>query len=531
MDSGIQSTLKSLAKHLLAALVLYFPLVTASASLEFSDQTAISGVAPPFLADIPAGGIAVADFDGNGYPDIFVTGYLLDNRIHFNQGDGTFVENPDINAMVAGNRCSVAAAADYNNDGWPDIYVGCRNQSNLLLKNLEGKGFSNEIVPELDHSATGANSSRTDAVAWGDLTGNGHLDLFIGVYPASSQPDLNDPDNIDRIVLNHGDGTWTNIAEAFTGEARAKSARTTLAVAISDLDHNGQPDIYVVNDKLQGNLLWRNDGAGCGGLCLTERSAQSGVSRPVFGMGIGLGDVDRDGRWDMYFSSIDEQVLMRGQSATPLFFAEDTDSALNHLAVGWGTIFADFDNDGWEDAFLAVNSGSFSTSSNSDQLFSNQGDGTFVSVISGSGLETIRPTEAAAIIDFDLDGRLDLVLGHWNQDPGYRLYRNVTPATGNWIGFRLQGGDGINRDAIGTRITLDDGSGTTQIRELRAGESRGSSHHPVLHFGLGEATSADVTVRWPDGLSQTFEDMSPGNYHVLAYPGAEIIFQDRFDQL
>ena len=394
MDSGIQSTLKSLAKHLLAALVLYFPLVTASASLEFSDQTAISGVAPPFLADIPAGGIAVADFDGNGYPDIFVTGYLLDNRIHFNQGDGTFVENPDINAMVAGNRCSVAAAADYNNDGWPDIYVGCRNQSNLLLKNLEGKGFSNEIVPELDHSATGANSSRTDAVAWGDLTGNGHLDLFIGVYPASSQPDLNDPDNIDRIVLNHGDGTWTNIAEAFTGEARAKSARTTLAVAISDLDHNGQPDIYVVNDKLQGNLLWRNDGAGCGGLCLTERSAQSGVSRPVFGMGIGLGDVDRGmgTLGQCIFSSIDEQVLMRGKAPRTVFRGRYR----QRLSTIWRSAGERFSPTstmmaGKMPSWLSI-AAAFSTSSNSDQLFSNQGDGTFVSVISGSGLETIRPT-------------------------------------------------------------------------------------------------------------------------------------------
>ena len=134
------------------------------------------------------------------------------------------------------------------------------------------------------------------------------------------------------------------------------------------------------------------------------------------------------------------------------------------------------------------------------------------------------------MIDFDLDGHLDLVLGHWNQNPGYRLYRNVTLAIGHWIGFQLQGGDGINRDAIGTRIILDDGSETPQMRELRAGESRGSSHHPVLHFGLGQATRADISVRWPDGLVQSFEEMSAGSYHLLVYPADDAVFDDRFAQ-
>ncbi len=529
MDAMTQSTGKSRQRHWLLTLSGVFPLTAAVANLEFSDQTTSSGIAPPYLADIPAGGIAIADFDGNGYPDIFVTGYFHPNRLYFNQGNGSFVQDTEINAMVAGNHCSVAAAADYNNDGWPDIYVGCRNQGNLLLKNLGGKGFSNDIVPAIDHAPTGQNSARTDAVAWGDLTGNGHLDLFVGVYPASSYPDLNDPDNLDRIALNHGDGTWTNIAASFSGDVRVKLARTALAATISDLNDNGRPDIYVINDKLQGNVLWRNDGPGCDGWCFTDIAAATGSERPVYGMGIAVGDVNRDGHWDLYFSSIGEQVLLRGQYTAPLLFDEDDASALNHPAIGWGTIFADFDNDGWEDAFLAVGGGG-DPSNRSDQIFSNLGNGTFVNATIGSGLATIRHTQAAAVIDFDLDGRLDLVLGHWNQHPGYRLYRNETPLTGNWIGFRLEGGNGINREAIGTRIILDDGSATTQMRELRAGESRGSSHHPVLHFGLGKASSADITVRWPDGLMQTFPSMNAGTYHLLVYPGNTSIFHDRFAQ-
>jgi len=149
----------------------------AVASITFSDRSASSGFEPGFLANIPAGGIAVADFDRNGYPDVFVTGYFLPNRIYFNQGDGTFVENVSINDDIAGSQCSSVAAADHDNDGWPDLYVGCRNQSNLLLRNLAGQGFSNEISATIDHSATSVNSPRVDALAWGDLDGNGLADL------------------------------------------------------------------------------------------------------------------------------------------------------------------------------------------------------------------------------------------------------------------------------------------------------------------------------------------------------------------
>jgi enediyne biosynthesis protein E4 len=514
---------------ILPVLALMSNICCASPRISFSDVSSSAGFDPDFLANIPAGGIAVADFNGNGFPDIFVTGYFQPNRLYFNQGDGTFVQNPAINADIAAEQCSVVAAADFDNDGWPDLYVGCRNRSNLLLRNLAGQGFENVMQPALDHAPSGANSPRTDAVAWADLTGNGHLDLFIGVYPSSANPDLGNPDNLDRIVLNHGNGQWSEIAGAFLTADRAHLARTALAVTLTDLNLNGRPDIYVVNDKLQGNTLWRNDGPGCGGWCFSEQATAVGLARPVFGMGIAVGDVDRDGRWDLYFSSIDEQVLMRGTGTAPLAFEEDASSPLNHTAVGWGTIFADFDNDGWEDAFLAVNSGSFSTSSTVDQVFRNDGDGSFTRITRGTGLDTIRPTEAAALIDFDLDGRLDLILGHWNEATGYRLYRNVSETTGQWIGFRLSGGSYVNRDAIGTRIVINDGGNRPQMRQLRSGDSRGSSHHPVVHFGLGDQTQVDVVIHWPDGLVQTISNLASGKYHVLEHPGQTTVFHDRFE--
>ena len=161
-------------------------------------------------------------------------------------------------------------------------------------------------------------------------------------------------------------------------------------------------------------------------------------------------------------------------------------------------------------------------------MFRNQQDGSFVSVTEGSVFDVQRPSEPAAIVDFDLDGRLDLVVGHWNQSPGYRLYRNTSATAGNWIGFRLEGGGPVNRDAIGTKVVIDAGDGPPQTRELRAGESRGSSHQQRLHFGLGAQDSADVTVVWPDGLTQTMQAMPAGQYHQLSYPEDNILFTDRF---
>jgi hypothetical protein len=515
-------------RNLLGLMLGVIWLAPAIAGITFADRSTASGFEPGFSANIPAGGIAIADFDRNGFPDIFVTGYLQPNRLYFNQGDGSFTEIASVTADIAGSQCSSVAAADYDNDGWPDLYVGCRNQSNLLLRNLGGQGFSNEIDATIDHAASSGNSPRVDAVAWGDLDGNDLLDLYIGVYPTSSQPDLSDQDNLDRVLLNFGQDGWVNLTIGFSGDDRAALSRTALAQAFSDLDLDGRVDLYVVNDKLQGNTLWRNSGPGCAGWCLSDGTGTTGLARPVFGMGLAVGDVDRDGLWDLYFSSIDEQVLMRGTSAQPLSFVEDNRSPLNFTAVGWSTIFADFDNDGWEDAFLATNSGSFSTTTSVDQVFRNQGDGSFVVVTEGSGLDIVRPSEAAARLDFNLDGRLDLVIGHWNQPVGYRLYENVTPDAGHWIGFRLDGGDATNRSALGTRIVLDDGLGSTQMRELRSGEARGGNHEPMLHFGLGQQTQVSATVHWPDGTAQALNDLAIDQYHELTHPGREALFSDRF---
>lgn len=502
---------------------LAFLAAPAAASVQFEDVSTAAGFEPGMNADIPAGGIAVADFDRNGYPDIFVTGYTLPNRLFFNDGDGQFFEDADVNGQVQGALCSTTAAADFNNDGWIDLYVGCRDGSNLLLQNTGGT-FSNGTTPIVDHDPMTTFGSRTDAVAWGDLDGNGLADLYVGIYPPVLNPDLSDPLNRDRILLQQTGGSWTDLALGLDASALARPA---LAATFADIDRDGRPDLYVVNDKEVGNSLWRNLGPGCGGICLEDVAVSSGADRPVFGMGIAAGDIDRDGLVDLFFSSIGEQVLLRQVTNDPLQFEEVQDSAgVNHPGIGWSTIFTDFDHDGFEDAYLAVMPSASGNPNGVDQCSRNLGDGTFEDVTAQSGLGNDLVTIAAARIDFDRDGRMDLVLGHFNQ--GYRLYRNQS-VSGNWIGFRLEGGgSGVTRDALGAWVEIETADGV-QRREMRAGESRGSSHDPVLHFGLDEATAADVTIRWPDGTIESVGSMAAGRYHHRAHPQIDLLFAGSFE--
>jgi len=491
-------------------------------ALTFDDVSAAAGFSPAMSANIPAGGIAVADYNRDGWPDIFVTGYALPNRLFFNQGDGTFAEDPAINLQLAGALCSVVAAVDFDNDGWTDLYVGCRGDANHLFRNLEGTAFQDVTPPALRHDPADVQAQRTDAVAWGDFDGNGLADLFIGIYPTSSQPDPGDPDNSDRLVLNLGNGQWQDISAGLSVSARF---RTALAATFTDIDRDGDTDLYVVNDKLQGNSLWRNDGPGCGSWCLTDIGPASGADRPVFGMGIAVGDVDRDGLSDLYFSSIGEQVLLRMTGQDPVMFEEIQGIAgLDYNGVGWATILADFDHDGHQDAYLAVSNVPDEPGEFRDQLSRSLGDGTFSDVTMNSGLDVQLPSQSAALIDYDRDGALDLVVGHVND--GYRLYRN-TGAVGNSIFFDLLGGAGITRDALGARVEITTPDGT-QWREVRHGESRGSSHQGLLHFGLGSFAEAQVRVEWPNGRSTDFGTLVAGQTHSLVYdPG--VLFASSFE--
>jgi len=483
-------------KHRVCVWLLVGVWMPALHAIQFEDVNTAAGISASHDAMQPSCGQAVADVDGNGWLDFFTTGDGDPNALYLNQGDGTFAAAP-FEDQVATSNCGPAAFADYDNDGWADLYVGCqRGEDNHLFRNTGGNGFQDVTA------AAGVNhTNRSEAVTWADFNEDGWLDLFVGTYPQSSHADRSDPQNWDQLFISNGDGTFTSISD---GLDPAQLVKTALAATFADLDNDGDLDLYVVNDKEDGNTLWRNDGPGCGGWCFTDVSVATGADRPVFGMGIAADDPDLDGDLDLYFSSIAEQVYLRNdltETGSLSFTESSTAVNLDYDTIGWATHFLDADNDRRLDAYLA--SSRTTPAPVPDRFYRNIGglnapDFDDISATSGD-VSDGAPTMGASQWDYDGDGRQDLLACNWNQ--GYRLLRNITGNAGHWLALALSGtqGHGINRDAIGTRVTVTTPDGQSQIREVASGQARGGNSSLVAHFGLGSYTSAEVLIEWPDG--------------------------------
>ena len=245
-------------------------------------------------------------------------------------------------------------------------------------------------------------------------------------------------------------------------------------------------------------------------------------------MGVAIGDYDNDSDWDISYSSIDEHILMQNinTASQPVYNSVAQSAGVNiNSGYGWGTLLFDVNNDGWEDMYLATTGGGADPVSN--YMFQNNQNGTFTDVTTTSGVTDTNPTEGAAWIDFNLDGKLDIVIGRFNLT--YQLLQNTTTDNNNWVGFKLLAGANVNRDAIGTKVIISDSSGNTQMRELRAGESRGSNHHKTLHFGLGNSTILTTEVIWPGGYTHTINNVGMNQYTELVYPIYDHIFKAQFE--
>ncbi len=456
-------------------------------------------------------GQAWGDYDRDGWLDLYLTDTSGPNSLYRNNGDGTFSVSP-IAPQVAleGSESGGAVFADYDNDGWPDLYVLNRG-ANTLFRNDSGGGFT-----DVTATAGVGDPGEGESATWSDYDGDGWLDLYVVNWHYYA--DESSPLNRDGLYHNNGDGSFTDVTGALDD---ARTRGPGYAATWVDYDNDGDQDLYVVNDKHFGNLLWRNDGSGCGQWCFTDVSVESGAHRPVKGMGIASGDYDSDGDLDFYFSSAGEMVLLQNQASQGnLVFLDVTDPAgVNVNAIGWGTAFFDYDRDGWLDLYLATMSGP-------NRLFHNLGDGTFEDVSNGSGADDPGPTIGVAAGDYENDGWPDLVIG--NYDDGYRLFRNrgVAGAGNHWLTLRLEGRGPVNRDAIGARVYLTTTGGRTLMQEVSSDSSLGAGHDLALHFGLGGAVVESMTVVWPDGTVSGFGSVPIDRVWRLVYG---TIFDDGFE--
>lgn len=492
------------------------------------------------------GGVALLDYNNDGWLDIYVVNGMTRDAmsgkadpphaaLFRNNHDGTFT-NVAAEAGVSNDRWGVGVAvADYDNDGWPDLYVTNVGGANRLYHNNHDGTFTD--VAEKAGVALGTWST---GPTFGDYDGDGFLDLFVPGYvvydfdhppiAGSDQVASNDclfrgvsvfcgPRGLrgehDRLFHNNGNGTFTDVSrKAGVDDAPGYYGLASLFV---DLDGDGKPDLLVANDSTP-NYLYRNKGDGT----FEDLSFESGYAvnkdgRPTATMGIAVGDYRNNGSLDILSTdfSDDYDVLYRNDGALS-FTDVSYEAGIAGPTIpflGWGAGFIDFDNDGWKDVFIAnghvypqVDQHDWGTSfAQRPLLFRNTHDGRFtlVPAVQGSGLADLLKARGAAFGDLFNDGKIDVVINNIDGPP--TLLRNVNPDHHHWVEFCLIGGPKSPRDAVGATIFLTAG-GLTQRGDVLSGGSFASSSDPRVHFGLGNTASIDgIKIRWPSGA---FEKLS-----------------------
>ncbi len=513
---------------------------TALSPIRFQDMAAQSGIdfvlhncptPQKHMIETMAGGLAVFDYDGDGKADIFFTngadlpslqktGPKYWNRLYRNEGNMKFRDVTE-DAGLAGEGYSMgAAAADFDNDGKPDLFVAGVNR-NFLYHNLGGGKFE-----DVTRTAGITSGEWAIAAGWFDFDRDGRLDLWVVHYAKWSIDEdryCGDKPRGLRIYChpkyfqglastlyrNRGDGTFEDVSKragisGFAGRG--------MSVAFADYDGDGYPDVFVTNDNMP-NFLFHNRGNGT----FEEVGLLAGVAlredgKAVASMGTDFRDYDNDGLPDIVVTALAGETFPLFRNLGKGNFADATySSRLAGLSIhhsGWGTGLFDFNNDGWKDLFTTnshvndrVEMFEAALYKEPDSVFANGGNGTFRDVSAEAGLTEAKAHRGSGFADFDGDGKVDVVTS--SLKAGVELWRNISPQPNHWLAVQLSGSRS-NRDGIGTHLQIG-----KQWNDMTSAVSYASSSLVPVHFGLGSQANVDaLTITWPDGRSQVVKNVS-----------------------
>jgi hypothetical protein len=502
-----------------------------------------------YIIETTGTGVAIFDYDNDGWPDIFiVNGTTLEgfpakeaptNHLYHNNHDGTFTDVTAKAGLTATGWGQGVCVGDYDNDGWEDLYVTYYGKNRLYHND---HGVFTEVAEKADVAGSGK--------AWGtgcafvDYNRDGRLDLMVANYvdfniattPTPGEgsscvwkgvPVMCGPRGLpgakNILYENRGDGTFVDVsAKAHIDQTGGHYA---FSVSTFDFDDDGWPDIYVACDSAP-SILYHNNHDGT----FTDVAVMAGVAfnedgREQAGMGTTIADYNGDGRLDIFKTNFSDDTPTLYRNDGGGVFSDVTYAAglgLHTQYLGWGTMFFDFDNDGWPDLVLANGHvypevDKFHLSSGYMEprlLYHNNGNGTFTDITAsaGPGFSTVSSARGLAVGDFWNDGRMSVLINNVYAKPS--LLVNAAHYKNHWVAFKSEG-TRSNRDGIGAKISVKAG-GRTLVDEVRSGSSYISQNDLRVHFGLGLASKIDgVEVRWPSGLVERFDNLTVDAIHVL----------------
>ena len=495
-----------------------------------------------YLLETTGTGVALFDYDGDGFLDVFlVNGTTLEgfpkgqepiNHLFRNRGNGTFEDVTARAGVGASGWGQGACTGDYDNDGHEDLYVTYYGQNRLYHN--RGDGTFEDVTARagmLDKRTrwgTGCAFLDYDRDGRLDLLAANYIDLdlaraptpdsglcrYKGVKVACGPPGLTGGKNV--LFHNRGDGTFEDVSDK-SGITKA-SGTYGLGVSTLDFDDDGWVDAYVANDSNPSALYRNNHDGTFTDIAVTSGCAYSQDGKPQAGMGVAIGDYDHNGTMDIFKTNFAGDTSTLYANSGQGFCDDRTFAAgigVNTRWLGWATAFVDLGNDGWLDLFLANGHvypevAQLKTEAAYAQrkvVYVNRGNGRFEDVTEqlGAPATTPRAARGAAFGDVDNDGDVDIVISNVNAPPD--LFRTDTEAGRHWLLVKLTG-TASNRSAIGARVGCTAG-GMTRWEEVRGGGSYISQNDVRVHFGLGETSKVDrLWVRWPSGLEEEWRDLA-----------------------